>query len=321
LNFRNYFKNIKAKKAANLKVVALCVLTATTFWILNALNKDNYYTVVDYPIEFYYNQQEFMAVEELPKKVRIEIHGNGWDLIRKYFRVNVPPFVIELQDPPKQQFILTRNIQRELSDKLVPTQITSILTDSLRLNIENIITRKIAVRIDTTGNTLARNIRLASPIKVDPATVTVRGPTSMVQRFGASFHVKLEDEKVNKNYSKLIPITIPKELSPYLTLIEDNVLVEFDVVEFLEGNKRLKLRLTNFPANVTIEPNISSVLMQYIVDERRVDDLKELELEGIVNYNNRNRQDSTVNIQLSRKPPYLENITMEPEILKLKYEN
>jgi len=321
LNFRKYFKNLKAKKAANFKVVALCVLTATTFWILNALNKDNYYTVVDYPIEFYYNQQEFMAVEELPNKVRIEIYGNGWDLIRKYFKVNVSPFVIELQNPPRQQVILTRNIQRELSDKLVPTQITSILTDSLRLNIENIITRKVAVRIDTTANTLARNIRMASPIKVDPATVTVRGPTSMVQRFGASFHVKLEDERINRDFSKLIPITIPRELSPYLTLVEDNVLVEFEVVEFLEGNKRLKLRMVNFPANVSIDQNINSVIMQYIVDERRVDELKELELEGILNYNNRNRQDSTVNVQLNRKPAYLENITFDPETLRLRYED
>ncbi|KEO72854.1 YbbR-like domain-containing protein [Anditalea andensis] len=321
MNFQNYFKRLKAKKAANFKVVALCVLTATTFWVLNALNKDNYYTVVDYPIEFYYNQEEYMAVEELPNKVRIEINGNGWDLIRKYFKVNVSPFVIELQNPPRQPIILTRNIQRELSDKLVPTQLTSILTDSLRLNIENIITRKVAVTIDTSSNTLARNIRLASPIKVDPASVTVRGPTSMVQRFGASFHVKLEDEKINRNYAKLIPITVPKELSPYLSLAEDNVLVEFDVVEFLEGNKRLKLRLVNFPANVSIDPNISSVIMQYIVDERRVDDLKELELEGILNYNNRNRQDSTVSLQLNRNPPYLENITFEPETLRLRYED
>ena len=34
-----------------MKVVALCFLAAATFWFLNALNKDNYNTVVDYPIE------------------------------------------------------------------------------------------------------------------------------------------------------------------------------------------------------------------------------------------------------------------------------
>ncbi|WP_246535239.1 YbbR-like domain-containing protein [Litoribacter ruber] len=283
------------------------------------MNKDSYYTIVDYPIEFFYDRQEYMAVDELPSNVRVEIHGNGWDLLRKYFRVNVPPFIIELKDPSRQDVILTRNIQRELSDKLLPSQLTSILTDSLKLNIDNLVTRKIKVQVDTTPSTLGKNIRLASSIKVDPEYVTVKGPTSVLQRLGGSFSVRLEDEKINKNYSKLLPIKAPKELSDFLTLQEDNVLVEFEVVEFLEGNKRLRLKKVNFPDRVDIDPDISSVIMTYLVDERHVNDLKEAELEGILNYVNRNRQDSTVNVQLNRRPPYLENITFEPNSLQLKY--
>ncbi|WP_235893489.1 YbbR-like domain-containing protein [Litoribacter populi] len=319
MDFKKYLKRLKEQKTSNLKVVALCVLTATTFWVLNALNKDSYYTVVDYPIEFFYDRQEYMAVEELPSKVRVEIHGNGWDLIRKYFRVNVPPFNIELVDPSRQEFILTRNIQRELSDKLLPSQLTSILTDSLKINIDNVVTRKIKVQVDTTSATLGKNIRLASPIKVDPEFVTLKGPTSVLQRLGGSFSVKLEDEKINKNYSKLLPIKVPKELSEFLTLQEDNILVEFEVVEFLEGNKRLRLKKVNFPDRVDIESDITSVIMTYLVDERNINDLKEAELEGILNYINRNRQDSSVNVQLNRRPPYLENISFEPNSLKLKY--
>src|SRR5690606_2722030 len=106
-NFLKYFKKISRQKASNIKVVVLCVLAATTFWILNALNKDNYNTIVDQPIEFYYDREEYMAVEELPTNLKIEIYGNGWDLLRKYFKFNVIPFPIELTDPSAQEFILT----------------------------------------------------------------------------------------------------------------------------------------------------------------------------------------------------------------------
>jgi hypothetical protein len=321
LDFQKFFTRFKEQKTSNLKVVALCVLTATTFWILNALNKDGYYTIVDYPIEFYYDRTDFMAVEELPSNVKIEIQGNGWDLIRKYFRFNVSPFVIELQNPSREQVILTRNIRRELSDKLLPTHLTTILTDTLRVNIDNVVTRKVKVQVDTTEATLGRNIRYATPITVDPAFVTVRGPASIVQRLGGNFTVKLEEERITNNYSKLLPIKVPKELSDYLRLVEDNVLVEFKVVEFLEGNKRLKLRKVNFPDKVGVEQDISSVIMSYLVDERYVNDLKEEELEGILNYNNRNRQDSTVTVQLNKRPPYIENISFEPSTLQLRYDD
>jgi YbbR domain-containing protein len=43
---------------------------------LNALNKDNYTTVVDYPIDIIYDKEEFMAVEKLPSRVKIEINGD-----------------------------------------------------------------------------------------------------------------------------------------------------------------------------------------------------------------------------------------------------
>jgi hypothetical protein len=91
---KNSSWRISSKKLSNLKVVVLCILAATTFWILNALNKDNYNTIVDYPIQWEFDRENFMPVKPLPESVQIQISGNGWDLLRKYFNLNEPPFSI-----------------------------------------------------------------------------------------------------------------------------------------------------------------------------------------------------------------------------------
>jgi hypothetical protein len=60
--------------------------------------------------------------------------------------------------------------------------------------------------------------------------------------------------------------------------------------------------------------------MYYLIDERRVEDLKKLEFEAVLNYRNRNRQDSTVSVQVNPMPAYLDRVRIEPETFRLKYD-
>ena len=101
---------------------------------------------------------------------------------------------------------------------------------------------------------------------------------------------------------------------------EESVHIRFEVVQMLEGNKRLKLKFENFPNNVSLVQQPATIIMSYLIDERKLEDLKTLEFEAILNYNRRNTQDSTINVQVIPRPSYLENIKFEPDVLKLKYD-
>ncbi len=318
--FKKFIPTIGPRKIANLKVAALCFLAASTFWLLNALNKDNYVTVVDYPIEIVYDEENYMAVAEVPNKIKIEINGNGWDLLRKFFHIQDTPFIIEIQNPAAKKFILGSEITRDLAENISPTNLMAVLTDSIHFKIDKIISKKVTIKIDTTANTLAKNIRMISDIEVDPATIVIQGASSIHEQLGGNLNLGIPDEKINQNYDKLLPINLPKILEPYLSLNTENVRVSFKVVQLLEGNKRVKLKLLNFPKNVTLTQEISTVMMSYIIDERKVEDLKNIDFEAVLNYNNRNKEDSTINIQITPKPLFLENIKIEPETFKLKYE-
>ena len=311
---------ISSKKLSNLKVVVLCILAATTFWILNALNKDNYSTIVDYPLEWEFDQERYLPVKPLPKSVQIQISGNGWDLLRKYFNLNEPPYKITLADPSSMEHILTSELKRPLGEFLTPTQLIGFLEDSVKFKIDRIETRNLKPMLDSASFTLAKNAVIEGEIKFDPETIKITGPTSILDIFDGKFPINLNQSRIDEDFQEEVPLTIEKNLAEVISLNLDKINVSFTVVNFMEGNKRLKVKKINFPKTVTLEDESVTPVMTYLVDARNVGELKDMEFEAILDYGRRNRQDSTISIRIQPLPSFLKEVNVTPEILKLKYE-
>lgn len=311
---------ISPKKLSNLKVVVLCVAAATTFWILNALNKDDYTTIVDFPVEFEYNRENYMAVKDLPKTVEIEISGNGWDLLRKYFNINNTPYTIELENPSSQSYMMTADLKRGLSEFLSPTQLVSMVQDSLDFEIDKIQTIRLTPVLDSLSYTLGKNYRMLDKPTFDPNQITVKGPSSLLEVLEGKYPVKLNESRIEQDMSKEVNLEVPKEYQGLFTIEESSVVVTLDVVGFFEGNKRLRVRKENFPKNVSLEIENPTIMMYYLVDERKTEELKDIEFEAVLDYSKRNKQDSTISVQIKPLPDYLDQVRVEPSLLNLKYE-
>nr|WP_290427036.1 YbbR-like domain-containing protein [Algoriphagus limi] len=314
-------RGISPKKLSNLKVVVLCVAAATTFWILNALNKDDYTTIVDYPIEFQFDQERYIPVEPLPPTLEIEINGNGWDLLRKYFNFNTQPFIVNLDQPSSRDYLIPSELRRELSEFLSPTQILSLSNDTLKIEIDRIRSVKMRPVLDSMSYSLGKNIRMLTEPEFDPKEITVTGAESILEIYDGKFPVNLDERRLDRDLTKNVKIEISKELSEFISIEESSISVHIDVVAFLEGNKRMKLKKVNFPRTVHLVEEDPSIMMYYLVDERYTDELKDLEFEAVLNYSQRNRQDSTIAVQVNPMPPFLDQVRVEPATLKLSYGN
>lgn len=312
-------KWISPKKLSDLKVVVLCIAAATTFWILNALNKDDYSTVVDYPVAFVFDRENFIPIEKLPETIPVEIKGNGWDLLQKYFKLNTNPYSIELKNPSEGEFLLTSDLKRPLGEFLNPTQLVSVLDDSIKYQIDEIQIRDIQPVVDSSSFSLAKNYRILD-IKYSPNKLTIKGPSSVLSELAKGYPLSLKESRIDKNIEKEVEVAIPFELSELISIEEEFITVQFEVVAFLEGNKRLKLTKVNFPRSVTLDNEEISMMMYYLVDERKAPQLKDMEFEAVLDYSRRNREDSTIIIQVKPLPSYLEQVRVEPQFIKLKYE-
>lgn len=316
----NYFRKLKPEKTSNLKVVVLCVFTATTFWLLNALNKDNYTTSVNQPLKLNYDHQEFMAVGNVPGEVRIQINGNGWDLLKRHFKISVTPLEVFVEDPSQKPFLLTTDIERQMAEHLSSSNLVDIVQDTLFFSIDRIVSKKIQIVPDTSSTSLAENHSYASDITLEPETVTVTGPISIIEQLNGRIYVNVPDENIRENYSKLLPLKLEKEKQKFLSLDEETSQVSFEVIGFIENTVTLDIQKVYFPKNVTINNDVSEIQARFLVQEDKMEALQDLDITAILNYNNRNREDSTISASLNKSPAFIKEVLFEPENFKLVYE-
>jgi hypothetical protein len=311
---------ISKRKLSNLKVVVLCVAAATTFWVLNALNKDNYSTIVDYPVQWEYDQKNYIPVKPLPKSIQIQITGNGWDLLRKYFNISGTAYPILLQSPAEKKYLLSADLKRSLGEFITPTQLENVLGDTIHYQIDRIVTKTLRPVLDSLSYSFDKNIALEGKVNFIPDQLEITGPSSVLEAFEGNYPVALNASKINSNFSGKVPLTVDESLAQLVQLKQKEIQVSFSVLSYLEGNKRLKIKKVNFPSNVKLPNEELIPVLSYLIEESDLPQLKDLKFEAVLDYRKRNRTDSTLQIEVSPNPKFLKEVKISPPQIKLKYE-
>lgn len=301
-------------------MVVLCVAAATTFWVLNALNKDNYSTIVDYPVQWEYDQKNYIPVKSLPNSIQIEISGNGWDLLRKYFNISGSPYLIQLNSPAEKKYLLSADLKRSLGEFINPTQLQNVLGDTIHYQIDRIVTKTLRPVLDTLGFSLDKNIALDGKVNFIPDQLEITGPSSVLEAFEGKYPVALKASKINSNFSGKVPLTVDERLAKLVQLKQKEIQVSFSVLTYLEGNKRLKIKKVNFPNTVSLTNEELVPVLSYLIEEANLPQLKDLKFEAILDYRKRNRADSTLQIEVNPNPNFLKEVRISPPQIKLKYE-
>jgi len=130
----------------------------------------------------------------------------------------------------------------------------------------------------------------------------------------------LNAKKIAKNYSGKVPLELEEDLATLVQLKQTEIQVSFSIVTYLEGNKRLKIKKLNFPANVKLANEELIPVLSYLIQEADLAKLKDLEFEAVLDFRKRNRADSTLQIQVNPNPKFLKEVKITPPQLKLSYE-
>lgn len=303
-------------KKENWKIVALCLIAATIFWFFNALN-DAYTTRLNYPIEFEFEEQGVVVVEELPSRIRIDVTGGGWNLLRKTLWFKINPLTIRLDQPTERKYIIGASLVPEIADQLEELTLNYIVTDTLSLRIEKRISKKVAVKIDSLNISLAPRHRLSTPLSVQPDSITLWGPSSFVNYFSDSLTIAIPKKEINQDYQATISVRASNdemvEISP------ESVVVQFGVEPFDLRKMDVPLRKINFPADSSRLVGEEEVSVSFFVETRFLDQIDPEDFDVAVNFRNQANADSTVVPTVISVPDYVWNVSIEEKKLKVRY--
>ena len=310
-------QRVFSSKEGNLKVIALCVITATTFWFFNALNKVDYTTQINYPIVFAYQSDSTYLLSQLPEDIAVRVNGGGWDLLRKTLSINVQPIEVDLEEPTKVKYITGESLSETVKALLGDVRLDRILTDTLHINIDSTLTKEVTVLLDSSAVSLEEAHWITSPVLVSPRRATLKGPASVVSQAPDTLMVQLPEQEINEDYEETVNISYN---NPMAEVNPEEAEVRFSVDHFIAFSKSVPLILRHFPKDSSVYLAQKSVQVNFWVEEALAEDISVDSIRfRVIADLHRTGPDSLLIPVIRYRPDFAHQITMTPSQLNVRY--
>lgn len=297
------------------RIVLLCFGAATTFWLLNAFNKNYNNIRITYPIRFVYNQQYYIPLRPLPEEITINVSGKGWKLLRKYLMLNVQPAEIPIGGITRQKAVPASIFRPNVANALDGLQLNFIVTDSLRFTFDQQVKRKIPLAVDTTQLRVPANYALVSPIRITPKEVEFEGPASVLDSLPNPLLLKLPDTPLKQSFRSFLPIHYPFKALVKSDIVEAEI--AFDVKPLLWHRLALAPTLLHPPKTGTVVLQPAAVTLQYGFVAEPAVPIDPTQFNLIADLTQVSPTDSMVTVTLQQKPGAVQRVSWQPLRVKV----
>lgn len=301
-----------SRKDEKLKVVVLCIVISTTFWFFSALNKEDYISQVNYPVEIVFDETGYIATTELPNRIPLEVTGGGWDLMTRSFGFNMNPIRIRLNRPDESNFVLTSTLRSRLTPELDPVVVNYVLKDSLVFDIQKRVSREFELTLDTTSISFDSDFRMASQVLLEPRTITWTGPEKIINSLDRLIYVKADLSEIDEDVDEALDIPEPPAL---ITTEVESTQLSFEVVRLMDVQTELNVRMVNFPDSLwSVNPTIINA--RYRIEELKFDVTDTTAIDVYADYDELDPLDSSIVLQTTLNNAFIEGL--ELSVTKVK---
>ncbi len=301
----------------NWRAILLSTVAATTFWFFNALNK-NYSTRLNYPLEFSFKRDSVVVVNPLPDVIVVDVSGGGWNLMRKTFLFSAIPVLVEMDNPTEIKFFTRASLLPLITEQLGGIKLDFVVTDTLFINIEEKVEKRLNVLVDSLNIPLRENYRLTSEIRINPDSIEVRGPKSMIDTLKEFYTVKFRQRNIDDDFNDEFDIEFASSL---IKPLPDEINVRFNIAEFDRLAIQIPLESTNFPLDSSIYLQDSVIQINYTIRLRDVNKVRSTDFNITADLTMVDQSDSSILPILIAFPTYVMEIELVPESLKVIYAN
>ena len=217
-----------------MKTFLVCLLAASFFWLMNVLNKDNYAIKLSYPLQVEYDNASFVPLQPLPRRVSVNVSGNGWNLLRKsWLNFNALPVVYRVNNPNKSSYINSTTLTDQITELFPDLHVNYVVSDTFELSFERKIRRIIPIRVDSAGIDMRDGYVVSSIINVSPSLISVDGPISLIRSYPDTIRIKIPTPRIQNNFDESLPIPLPA--TPLVEVSHRSVYISFEVAQYLNA--------------------------------------------------------------------------------------
>ncbi len=315
---------IREVRNTNVQVFLTCFVCATFLWFFNALNRVRT-EIIDYPIEIVYDAKKYVALEQLPNTIRLQVNGTGWQILWKIIALKTEPIKIYTSSllNTNKSYLVVNNYRDEINAQTKGVILEGIISDTLSLKLDKRIKRRYFVKVNPFDIDLKTNYKLIGGIDIFPKQITLEGPESYLEKIANPYPLIIPDRSIAQDFEKSIALDLPVQKPELIQASTNKINVKFKVDEYLHNTTNLVIKLVHFPENskFTLHNNHRRVPVRYAFRKQDIGKIRLADFSIVADFKTFNIQDSTVNLFLKKKPDFIskEDIDFKP-IVKLDYD-
>ena len=251
------------------KIFFYCFIAGFLIWFFNELNNRSNVSMY-YPINFKYDiKEEHIEVLSPPDAIQISINGTGWNLLRNILKINIQAIEYNINNPLKTKFILSNSLLPSVSQSLENVNLNYIITDSIFLNIENIMGKELDVLIDSSSISIADGFERVSDFTLSHNKIYIEGPRSIINSLPNTYLLK-SDNIINltSNFDEDIII---EKIDKDILVNPESINLSFKIEEFVQEEIILKVNFQD--ENFKIDTSVTVLYKMKKGDEPISDDL------------------------------------------------
>jgi hypothetical protein len=294
---------LRFQKPDSLKVVVYCILTAATFWFFSALNKE-YDASVRYPVEWNFDLDNYVVVEELPEDIQMNVSGLGWKLLRANSGIGLTPLTLRLTDPTSNKSLPGNYFSNQIAEELEQLQLNYIIEDSLLFNIDHKEKQSFPIYIDSVNIDLDDGYRITSTIEYDTELIEIEGPAKALESMPKdTFWVFVIETNIDSDFSSEVPLQL--EYPDLMQAKPQTIKVSFEVSNFVDQEMVLPINYSNIESLNNIFFKDSLITLHYLIQEEYKDSITSEMFVVEADFKSINRADSTLTLNLQTQTDLL----------------
>ncbi len=301
------------------------LVVSLLLWYLSRLNSD-YTTEVEYPVTLANIPRDRVIVGLPPQSINLKVNGFGYSLLRFKIAAPLSPVVINLGQVPLQEqnhssgkwFIVTSQIRSIIASHLSSDiQLIGVKPDTLFIEFTNLISKKVKV-VPSFQYTLAKQHMLSNRITVDPDSISISGPASILDSITQMPTQLLKVDEIKETTTFSLNLNPMKQIG--FSHRKVNVTVPVD--KFTEIDLEVLVNSINIQSGSKFIILPPLIRMQCYVPISRIDEVKPSNFNVFINLHNvdLNSGSNRVRVQIGDHPEFVKVVDFDPKFVEFYLE-
>jgi hypothetical protein len=292
-----------------------CVLAASGFWFLRAMDK-KYTATLHWPLRIVRDSASYKAIEKGGKReILIQVHGHGWEIVKRQVMLKVSPLEINKEEIGNRTYLLASDLQSLVVSTIGNLTIEKVLSDTIRLVDDVYASKPVVLAVDLKKLRMAKGCRPSENPELVPSSILVSGPMSKLSNVPDTIYLDLSSTEISTAFDK--KVSIPTKPLRGQTCSAKEVQVRFPVGQYILIKRTVPFTTRNFPKNkAPIVPEGKIQIRYYLPVSKRINDPIEA-YRVILDYERLDPIDSTVSPLLIQAPDFSREIELSPRRISL----